>query len=56
MALEQVRKMCDMPIAKLHEWYWDQRDVLVHNRNHLGSRLNKVPEAHRRLSDIMGLD
>ncbi len=56
MALEQVRKLCDMPISKLNEWYWNQRDVLIHNRDHLGKRLNMVPEAYQRLSSIMGLD
>jgi len=56
LALEQVRKLCEMPIAELHEWYWNQRDVLIHNNNHLRERIKTVSNVYSQLEKIIGLE
>ncbi len=55
MALEQVQKLCDMPLFQLHKWYWNQRDILVHNQNHLRNRVTAISHIYQDLGKIIGL-
>ena len=57
MALAEARRILSMPIADLHDWYWNQRDILVENRNILHGRV--VEKAHRLprlMAQKMGLE
>ena len=31
----EIKKLCEMNISDLHEWYWKMEDILIHNHNHL---------------------
>ena len=35
LELESAKKICEMNISDLHEWYWKMEDILIHNHNHL---------------------
>lgn len=32
---QEIKRLCNMPIHDLHNWYWAMEDILIHNRNHL---------------------
>jgi len=32
---QEIKRLCDMPIQELHNWYWSMEDILMHNQNHL---------------------
>jgi hypothetical protein len=35
MIYDEIKKLCDMSIQELHDWYWSMEEILEHNRNHL---------------------
>ena len=34
MIMIEIQKLCDMSPKQIHEFYWSQRDTLIHNFNH----------------------
>jgi hypothetical protein len=34
MIMKEINKLCGMPKEKIHNWYWDQWEILEHNFNH----------------------
>ena len=51
-ALEQVKILCSMPKKKIHDWYWDHKEILKHNRQLLFSRYNDVEIYYKGLFQI----
>ena len=35
MILKEIDKLCALPQEEIHNWYWSQWDILVHNQRHL---------------------
>jgi len=40
MALEEIKKLCNMSKKDIHKFYWSQRNILVHNFNNFYSHIN----------------
>lgn len=32
---KEIKRLCDMPIQDLHNWYWSMEKILIHNHYHL---------------------
>lgn len=43
MIEEEIKKFAEMPIEKIHEWYYSIKDTLLHNQNLLYSYKNYNP-------------
>jgi len=35
MVYNEIKKLCNMSKEELHDWYWQMRDILLHNHYHL---------------------
>lgn len=35
MVYKEIEKICKMPKEDLHKWYWNMKDIYIHNHNHL---------------------
>ena len=35
MISEEVKRLCNTPKEKMNEWYFEMKDILIHNQNHL---------------------
>jgi len=35
LIVDEVKRLCSMPLEEIHAWYWGMKDTLLHNRNHL---------------------
>ena len=31
---KEIKRLCSMTIKELDEWYWDMKDILIHNAKH----------------------
>ena len=51
-ALEQVKKLCSMSKEEIHNWYWEHRDILKHNRQLLFTRYNDLEIYYKNLIQI----
>jgi hypothetical protein len=40
---EELRKLNDLTIEQIHELYYNVKDILVYNRNHLATFTNAQP-------------
>jgi hypothetical protein len=47
MVEKEIKKFVDMPIEKIHEWYYSIKDDLIFNQNHLRTfnKFNPVKHA-----------
>lgn len=43
LILKEIDKLNQMPIEKLHEWYYSITDILIHNKEHLKTFANTNP-------------
>lgn len=32
---DEIQRLCSMPKEQLHSWYWEMKDILIYNHNHL---------------------
>jgi hypothetical protein len=37
MIENEIKKLNDMPIEELHDWYYSITDILLHNQRHLAT-------------------
>lgn len=35
MVYKEIQRLCNMSNEELHNWYWQMKDIFLHNRNHL---------------------
>jgi hypothetical protein len=35
MIYAEIKKLCNMTLEELHNWYWSMEEILIHNKNHL---------------------
>ena len=35
MISEEVKRLCNIPKEKMNEWYYEMKDILIYNQNHL---------------------
>jgi hypothetical protein len=35
MICNEVKRLCAMSKEEIHDWYWNMKDILMHNHNHL---------------------
>ena len=39
----EVKRLCNLPIEEIHEWYVDIKEILIHNFNHFKNTLDRIP-------------
>ena len=35
MIVDEIKRLCDMSISEMDDWYFGMKDILLHNQNHL---------------------
>ena len=47
MIEKEIKKLCNLPIEELHEWYWSVMDILEHNYFHFYNVF--IPDQYKEL-------